>query len=258
MRQKQREMSQKIWLQTSTPTVHQIPIPAVSDITTSESDIATVDTALSGVEEFQEKESVLMEKSKSFINQIRPDSNICLEDDKEDDTDDDEDGSDQPEIEGPDIWCIHTVEDTFNFFGDSPFLVYYSALLSLAKTNVPLTCRSKGYGTEISVCRQVVGSALSTAELENFQNLILLYQESFNNQSGRWSANPKKADKQYLYIPEIIRKILKMRLDNGVGMNQPVVLDMNDPRRISAVPAAIPPLPTEVIVAKQKSRLKLQ
>jgi len=84
-----------------------------------------------------------------------------LEDDKEDDTDDEEDGSDQPETEeGPDIWRIRTVEDTFNFVGDSPFLVYYSALLSLAKTNVPLTCRSKGCGTEISVCRQVVGSAL--------------------------------------------------------------------------------------------------
>ncbi|KAK3582641.1 hypothetical protein CHS0354_001687 [Potamilus streckersoni] len=48
-------------------TVHQIPIPAVSDITTSESDMATVDTALSGIEEVQEKESVLMEKSKSFV-----------------------------------------------------------------------------------------------------------------------------------------------------------------------------------------------
>ena len=84
----------------------------------------------------------------------------CLEDTKEDDTNDEDDGSDQPEIEGPDIWCIHTVDDACNFVGDSPFLVYYSALLSLAKTNVPLTCTSKGCGTEISVCRQVVGSEL--------------------------------------------------------------------------------------------------
>ncbi|KAL3890104.1 hypothetical protein ACJMK2_002399 [Sinanodonta woodiana] len=90
---------------------------------------------------------------------LRPDSSM-LEDTKEDDTNDEDDGSDQPEIEGPDIWCIHTVDDTCNFVGDSPFLVYYSTLLSLAKTNVPLTCTSKGCGTEISVCRQVVGSEL--------------------------------------------------------------------------------------------------
>jgi len=89
-------------------------------------------------------------------------------------------------------------------------------------------------------------------------SFLVRYQRLFNKKSGRWSANPKKADKQYLYIPEIITKILKMRLDDGVGMNQPVVLDMNDPRRISAVLAPIPPPPTEEIVAKQKSRFKLQ
>ncbi|KAL3859463.1 hypothetical protein ACJMK2_009683 [Sinanodonta woodiana] len=95
------------------------------------------------------------------VNGSRQDQTVaCLEDTKEDDTNDEDDGSDQPEIEGPDIWCIHTVDDTCNFVGDSPFLVYYSTLLSLAKTNVPLTCPSKGCGTEISVCRQVVGSEL--------------------------------------------------------------------------------------------------
>ena len=80
------------------------------------------------------------------------------------------------------------------------------------------------------------------------------YQRSFNKKSGRWSASSVKAEKKYNYIPEIMKRILAMRLEDGVGMNNRVVLEADDPRRISAVLAPIPPPPTQEIVKDQKSR----
>ncbi|CAG2231030.1 unnamed protein product [Mytilus edulis] len=135
----------------------------------------------------------------------------------------------------------------------------------------------------------------STAELENFQNLILKYaskRHSFNpvsyrarnllaaldnnahcqrqmmvNKDGstryqryysktgiQWSVYAKKEDKEYHHVPTIIKTIVENRLQDPVGMNRKVLLDVNDPRRVSAVLAPTLPPSTADLVAQKISR----
>eukprot|EP00105_Crassostrea_gigas_P029545 XP_011451529.1 PREDICTED: uncharacterized protein LOC105345165 [Crassostrea gigas] len=137
----------------------------------------------------------------------------------------------------------------------------------------------------------------STAELENFQNLILVYaskrysygpptyrarnrlaaldhnghleretkinkdgsvryQRSFNKKSGIWSVHELKEDKTYNYIQSLVEKIVRRRLDDEEGMSGNVVLEADDPRRISKTLARIPPPPTAQLVKERKSRFE--
>ncbi|CAC5387947.1 unnamed protein product [Mytilus coruscus] len=132
----------------------------------------------------------------------------------------------------------------------------------------------------------------STAELENFQNLILKYASKrhyFNpvsyrarnllaaldnnahcqrqmmvNKDGstryysktgiQWSVYTKREDKDYHHVPTIIKTIVENRLQDPVGMNRKVLLDVNDPRRVSAVLAPTLPPSTADLVAQKISR----
>ena len=60
--------------------------------------------------------------------------------------------------------------------------------------------------------------------------------------------------KEYQYIPDLIKNIVINRLQDDVGMNQGVVLEADDPRRISSHLAPIPPPLTQQIVSEQRSR----
>ena len=73
--------------------------------------------------------------------------------------------------------------------------------------------------------------------------------------TGRWSASPVRTEKRYLYMTEPLKKIVTLRLEDRVGMAQNIVLEPDDPRRISAVLAPVPPPPTHEIVAEQRSLL---
>jgi len=55
-------------------------------------------------------------------------------------------------------------------------------------------------------------------------------------------------------MTELLKKIVTLRLEDGVGMAQKMVLEPDDPRRISAVLSPVPPPPTHEIVAEQRSR----
>lgn len=55
-----------------------------------------------------------------------------------------------------------------------------------------------------------------------------------------------------------MQRILQKRLDDDIGMNRIVALEVDDPRRVSAHLAPIPPPPTRQIVNEQKSRFKPQ
>ena len=63
-----------------------------------------------------------------------------------------------------------------------------------------------------------------------------------------------KTEKTYNYVEDILRSILTIRLADKVGMCRPVMLSVDDPRRISATIAPVPPPPTQQIVEEQKSR----
>lgn len=51
-----------------------------------------------------------------------------------------------------------------------------------------------------------------------------------------------------------MKACLENRLLDGIGMNQPSVLSVEDPRRVSSVLAPVPPPPTAELVAEKKSR----
>ena len=74
--------------------------------------------------------------------------------------------------------------------------------------------------------------------------------------TGRWSASPVRTEKRYLYMTELLKKIVTLRLEDRVGMAQNIVLEPYVPRRISAVLAPVPPPPTHEIVAEQRSRFR--
>ena len=54
---------------------------------------------------------------------------------------------------------------------------------------------------------------------------------------------------------ELLKKIITLRLEDRVDIAQNMVLKPDDPRRISAVLAPVPPPPTHEIVAEQRSRV---
>jgi hypothetical protein len=63
-----------------------------------------------------------------------------------------------------------------------------------------------------------------------------------------------KTEKRYLYMTELLKKIVTLRLEDRIGMAQQMVLEPDDPKRISAVLASVPPPSTHAIVAEQRSR----
>ena len=62
-----------------------------------------------------------------------------------------------------------------------------------------------------------------------------IYQRSSNKKTGRWSASPVRTGKIYLYMTELLKKIVTLRLEDRVGIAQNMVLKPDYPRRISAV-----------------------
>ncbi|XP_062570141.1 uncharacterized protein LOC134232209 [Saccostrea cucullata] len=68
------------------------------------------------------------------------------------------------------------------------------------------------------------------------------YQRSYNKKSGRWAVHPVKEKQNFPYIPSLQEKILLSRVTDEVGMNQPVVLEVDDPRRLSSHLTPVPPL----------------
>ena len=51
-----------------------------------------------------------------------------------------------------------------------------------------------------------------------------------------------------------MRKIVVALLQDAIGLNQKVILERDDPRRLSATIAPIPPPPTAEIMAEKRSR----
>ena len=55
-----------------------------------------------------------------------------------------------------------------------------------------------------------------------------------------------------------MRGIIEARLGDAVGMNQKVILERDDPRRLSATIAPIPPPPTAEIIAEYLQKIWTQ
>ncbi|CAG2242765.1 unnamed protein product [Mytilus edulis] len=99
-------------------------------------------------------------------------------------------------------------------------------------------------------------NAHSKREVMKNRDGSLRWQRSYNKKTSRWSVHPVKEGKNYDYIQDLIRQILCTRIEDGIGMNRPLELEEDDPRRISAHLAPVPPPPTRDIVATQISRFE--
>ena len=54
-----------------------------------------------------------------------------------------------------------------------------------------------------------------------------------------------------------MRGIIEARLGDAVGMNRNVILERDDPRRLSATTGPIPPPPTAESIAEKRSRVSI-
>lgn len=89
-----------------------------------------------------------------------------------------------------------------------------------------------------------------------FIYVICRWQRSYNKKTSRWSVHPVKVEKNYSYVQDLIRHIITSRIEDDIGMNRPMELEADDPRRISAHLAPVPPPSTRDIVATQISRFE--
>lgn len=77
-------------------------------------------------------------------------------------------------------------------------------------------------------------------------------QKSYNKkvEGGRFTMLRRR--KHFHICP--LEKIFLSRVSDKMGMNQPVVLEADDPRRLSYHLAPLPPPPTDQLALEQKSR----
>jgi hypothetical protein len=55
-----------------------------------------------------------------------------------------------------------------------------------------------------------------------------------------------------------MRGIIEARFGDAVGLNRTVILERDDPRRLSATIAPIPPQPTAESIAEKRSRVFME
>ncbi|XP_077104644.1 uncharacterized protein LOC143757427 [Siphateles boraxobius] len=79
------------------------------------------------------------------------------------------------------------------------------------------------------------------------------YRKLYNKKSRKWSLYAIKEEKEYHYIPEIQRSIVRKRVSSGRGLPRLSKMRPNDPRQhglLSGVPAPT----TQELLATQVSR----
>ena len=84
------------------------------------------------------------------------------------------------------------------------------------------------------------------------------HHRTFNKKSSRWDVKKDQVEKKYLYVPEMLKSVVKRRLTDKTGMSERVEMSKTDPRRISSVLAPMPPPATKDLVKVHKSRKQQQ
>ena len=80
------------------------------------------------------------------------------------------------------------------------------------------------------------------------------YRKVYNKRSKQWNVVPEREPKGYGYIVQLQRSILEGRIQDRHPVSRKRGLKPDDPRRISASIAAVPPPPTQELVSRHKSR----
>jgi len=76
----------------------------------------------------------------------------------------------------------------------------------------------------------------------------------YNQRTKEWNLKVVKVAKDFAYIPLLMATIFKNRLRDVHHMDRHVSLSEDDPARIAPTIAHKPPISTEELVLKQKSR----
>lgn len=87
----------------------------------------------------------------------------------------------------------------------------------------------------------------------NFWTSCLRYRRLYNKKSKRWCVYSLKTTKDYMYIPELQRSIVRKRIDSAKGLPKRRPLKPDDPRALGNLPD-IPPPPTAELVQAQLHR----
>lgn len=82
----------------------------------------------------------------------------------------------------------------------------------------------------------------------------LCYARKYTKRTKRWHAEPLKEAKTYKYIPLLLARILKRRMEKEGSVLDAVPRSENDPKNISpSIAMAVPP-PTHVLIQEKLSR----
>ncbi|XP_063076603.1 uncharacterized protein LOC134466651 isoform X1 [Engraulis encrasicolus] len=81
----------------------------------------------------------------------------------------------------------------------------------------------------------------------------IIYRRKYSKKSEHWSVYAVKETKQYSYIPDLQRAIVKRRLESGTGLPRKQTMRPDDPRRLGVLAKEQPP-PTAELVRIQVSR----
>ncbi|KAK7155162.1 hypothetical protein R3I93_009954 [Phoxinus phoxinus] len=80
-----------------------------------------------------------------------------------------------------------------------------------------------------------------------------MYRRLYNKKSKRWCVYALKTTKDYMYIPELQRSIVRKRIDSATGLSKRRPMKADDPRALGNLPD-IPPPPTAELVQAQLHR----
>ncbi|CAG2244928.1 unnamed protein product [Mytilus edulis] len=175
---------------------------------------------------------------------------------------------------------VGNIQDPVMFYEWTPYLQQYFKTLKHITDYHHFYMDSQHPG--LVTCRENASEfmilLLSTSEIENFQNLILMYasirhcysqlvysaknrlaaldhnahaeREVMKNKddslrsgelkTSRWLVHPVKEDTKYSYIQDLIRQIVISKIEDDIGMSRRLELEADDPKRISAHLVPVP------------------
>ena len=76
----------------------------------------------------------------------------------------------------------------------------------------------------------------------------------YNQRTKEWNTRVVKVSKDFAYIPILMAKIFKQRIDDRNPVDRHVSLSEDDPARIAPTIAQVPPVSSKELFIKHKSR----
>lgn len=80
------------------------------------------------------------------------------------------------------------------------------------------------------------------------------FHRKYNKSSGRWTVSKVKVDKDFSYVPELLTRVIDMRMSETGRIKDPTERHADHPARIAPTLAPVTPLPTDELLKKQRSR----